>query len=537
MMLQAIIFTTGGAILALELLASRIMTPYFGVSLFIWSGILSITLVSLALGYWWGGRLAAGRNGHALSAEKLASLFTLMPAVAAIAIVVACLAYPYLFYQLARIDLVVGAFIACLALLFVPLFATSAMNPLLVALVLRQNAAKGAPADAGAGNVFFVSTIGSVAGVIVTAFGLIPYLSNFVSTLLVAVVLAALPLAVLVRSPLPLHERRRLISVATVALIAALTLLAAADFYTGRMWPAQYNNATWTPEKTYRSMFGTIKIVRSEARDDGAFQRMYFQDGLIQNMVDSQNKSMSLYTYALEALAHSYRPGLKKALVLGNGAGMVPMRLAAQGITVTTVDIDPAALRAARELFGFDPGAVKTLQADARTVLRDCDGRYDVVVVDLFHGDGVPDYLVTRDMFRDLKSCLAAGGIAVFNTFADLDAPRPYAHFLTTLRTELPYMVLYRPDYGMATHVNSFVVAAAQPLPAPAGADLSHTPARLYEMLAAMLRQPQALNQQLLRDGRVISDANNPVAADMASSQLVNRRHVVEALPAAFFVN
>ena len=110
MMLQAIIFTTGGAILALELLASRIMTPYFGVSLFIWSGILSITLVSLALGYWWGGRLAAGRNGHALPAEKLASLFTLMPAVAAIAIVIACLAYPYLFYQLARIDLVVGAF-------------------------------------------------------------------------------------------------------------------------------------------------------------------------------------------------------------------------------------------------------------------------------------------------------------------------------------------------------------------------------------------------------------------------------------------
>ncbi len=89
----------------------------------------------------------------------------------------------------------------------------------------------------------------------------------------------------------------------------------------------------------------------------------------------------------------------------------------------------------------------------------------------------------------------------------------------------------------MATHVNSFVVAASQTLPAPAGADLSHTPARLYEILAAMLRQPQALNQQLLQNGRVISDANNPVAADMAASQLVNRRHVVEALPAAFLIN
>ena len=59
-MLHTIIFITGGAILALELLASRILTPYFGVSLYIWSGILSITLVSLAAGYWYGGRLAAG---------------------------------------------------------------------------------------------------------------------------------------------------------------------------------------------------------------------------------------------------------------------------------------------------------------------------------------------------------------------------------------------------------------------------------------------------------------------------------------------
>jgi len=102
MLLQAIIFITGAAILALELLASRIMTPYFGVSLYIWSGILSITLVSLALGYWAGGRLASGRKGRAPQPEKLAFLFTLMPALAALAIVAACLAYPYLFYRLAR---------------------------------------------------------------------------------------------------------------------------------------------------------------------------------------------------------------------------------------------------------------------------------------------------------------------------------------------------------------------------------------------------------------------------------------------------
>ena len=67
------------------------------------------------------------------------------------------------------------------------------------------------------------------------------------------------------------------------------------------------------------------------------------------------------------------------------------------------------------------------------------------MVVDLFQGDGVPDYLVTREFFRDLKHCLGAHGVAVFNTFADLDHPRAYAHFLTTLKSELPYITLYRP--------------------------------------------------------------------------------------------
>ncbi len=202
-------------------------------------------------------------------------------------------------------------------------------------------------------------------------------------------------------------------------------------------------------------------MLKSGPRDSEPFTRMYFQDGLVQNIVGPGNRSLSMYTYALEALAFSYRPDVRKALVLGIGAGMVPMRLAGRGIDVTTVDIDPASLRAATDIFGFDPRKVNAYQADARTFLNSCNGGYDVVIIDLFHGDGVPDYLVTRDFFRDLKHCLGANGIAVFNTFADLDHPRAYAHFLTTLNSELPFMTLYRPDYGLARHINSFIVAEA----------------------------------------------------------------------------
>ncbi len=537
MLLQAIVFVTGGAILALELLASRIMTPYFGVSVYIWTGILSITLIALALGYWAGGRLANDAPEGLPQPDKLARLFTLMPAIAALAVVVACLVYPYFFYTLARLDLVAGAFIACTLLLFVPLLATSAMNPLLVAMLLQRRAAHGKLADAGAGRVFFISTIGSVAGVLVTAFGLIPYLGNFAATLVVAAILALLPLVALVGGVAPAAARRSLAVTAGIALVAALGLLAGADAYTGRMWPASYNGQAWSHEASYRSSFGTVKVLKSDPHENGQFFRIYFQDGLVQNVVDSNNQSMSLYTYALEALSYAYRPELRSALVLGIGAGMVPMRLAGRGVRVDTVDIDPASLRAASEVFGFDATKVHAHQADARTFLRECSNGYDVVIVDLFHGDGVPDYLVTRDFFRDLKRCLGKSGIAVFNTFADLDYPRPYAHFLTTLRAELPFIALYRPDYGLANHINSFVVAGNLPLPAPARVELEHVPQRHLATLTSMLNEPRPLDLRLLENGRVITDARNAMPADFAKSQMINRRYVIESLPAAFFVN
>ena len=534
MLLYAILFISGGAVLALELLASRILTPYFGVSLYIWTGILSITLVALALGYWLGGRLATS-SGAAGGVARLAQRFALLPAIAAFAIVAACLVYPHVFPRLATSDLVVGAFAACVVLLFVPLVAASAMNPLLVAILLARGG--GRTGDAGAGAVYFVSTIGSVAGVLVTAFGLIPFVSNFSATLAVALVLALLSAAAAARPPVPLAARGRLALTAGVASLLAVLGLWQADAYLGRMWPAVFGGRTWNVEARYGSLFGTVKILRSIPDGSGQFARLYFQDGLVQNTVASDGRSLSYYTYALEALARAYRPRLESALVLGLGAGIVPMRLALQGVAVEAVEIDPASLAAATRYFGFDPARVRVRLADARTELKRCGKRFDVVFVDLFHGDGTPDYLLTRDFFGDLRRCLGPGGVAVFNTFADLERPAVYAHLLATLRTELPYMALYRPDWPGALHINSFIVAAASPLPEAAPVELAGVPEQYTGMLYDMMRQPLALNRGLLKDGEIVTDARNRAVHDVAGSQVLYRRAVVGSVPPAFLVN
>ncbi len=532
-MLYVIIFVTGGAILALELLASRIMTPYFGVSLFIWTGILSITLVALAAGYWWGGRLAA-RHGHTRSLGHLTLLYAVMPGAASLAIVAACLLYPFTFHPLARMDLVVGAFVACAILLFVPLTTTSAMNSLLVAI--RVAGGGTAAGDAGAGRVFFISTLGSVAGVAVTAFGLIPHLSNFTATLTVAAALATLTLLIAARPPYPLPSRTRVAALGGVALALSLGLLAAGSAFTQWQWPARYGAREWQRETTYHSLFGTVQILKSTPDADGSFRRMYFQDGITQNTVAGDGRSLSMYTYMLDALVRAYQPQAKRALVLGLGAGIVPSTLAARGIEVTAVEIDPAALEAARKTFAL-PQAVNVVLEDARTYLQRCTRPYDVVVVDLFAGDGVPEYLVTQDFFDALRRCTGEHGVAVFNTFADLQFPRPYAHFLATLRASMPAIVLYRPDYPGVVHVNSFVVAAAKRLPEPVSVSVLDAPESVSPVLADMLAHPRPLDRALLEHSRLITDAVNPVSMDFAKGQARHRKGVIESVPAAFLFN
>ena len=51
-----IIALEGSALLSFEIIASRLYTPHLGGSIYVWTSILSMTLIALALGYYYGGK-------------------------------------------------------------------------------------------------------------------------------------------------------------------------------------------------------------------------------------------------------------------------------------------------------------------------------------------------------------------------------------------------------------------------------------------------------------------------------------------------
>ena len=114
-----LIFFTGAVVLSLELLASRILTPFFGVSLYIWTSILSITLIFLAIGYQFGGWLTSK-----IKSEIYEDIFILIPFLSSFFILISSAIYPILFPHLIGLNLLVGSFIGSLILLSVPLVLT-----------------------------------------------------------------------------------------------------------------------------------------------------------------------------------------------------------------------------------------------------------------------------------------------------------------------------------------------------------------------------------------------------------------------------
>lgn len=538
-----IIFVTGAVTLALELLASRIMTPYFGVSLYIWTGILSITLLSLALGYYWGGWLAARAAPRDDYPQRLRYLFLTMPAVSAISIGVACLVYPATFFKLAGASLVWGSFAACLILLFVPLITLSAMNPLLIAL-RASGAARG---DGGSGRVFFISTVGSVLGVWITAFLFIPNLANFISVLMLGALLALIALlAGVFAQHLDGAWRRRLAVTAVTGLVVCGGTLAGHALTFDAKRAIAFGDSTWTVEQEYLSLYGNIKVLgRTRNMPPGAGapgrhdrQIIYYQDGMVHGVINPHGESQVIYSYALEGMTSAFLSPGDRVLVLGLAGGVMPMRLARQGMNVEAVDINPASIRAAEEYFGYDTRVVTTHVQDARSFVKNCTQRYDAVVVDLFTGDGIPEYLLTRDFFADMRGCMHDDAVVTINAFSVPEHFSVSYHMFRTLSSVFDRLLVFHDDVmNREEPMHLFLIASNRAALGNMTISVGGVPPWLLQELRRIFAAPRPLDETRLAQAIAVTDERNIFPLLNRDIYMAYRHKLLEVIPPAYLVN
>ena len=150
-----------------QLLASRLLSPHFGSSIIVWAWLISTFLAAFSLGSLLGGWIS---NRPALQRRR-AQLAVAALGLAAFALTAAGGAALLDRIELAFADINLGLFVSCLALFFAPVAALSSFGPQCV----QYLAARGTPPGAASGLVYGVSTVGNIAGVMLTAFALIPH--------------------------------------------------------------------------------------------------------------------------------------------------------------------------------------------------------------------------------------------------------------------------------------------------------------------------------------------------------------------------
>jgi spermidine synthase len=402
LILAAIVFTGGVSSIAIETSMSRLIGPYFGSSTFIWANLIGLTLLYLSLGYYLGGRIADRYPSPTL-------LYTLTAIAGASVAFIPTISRPILEISIDAFDNVaVGAFYGSLLgtiLLFsVPITLLGCISPFAVRLRLADVHAAGNTA----GNLYALSTVGSIIGSFLPTFLLIPVFGTRTTFLI-------LSLALLIPSALALLAIRAVREAAmSLLLIVAVALIPVLESG-GLIRPPEYGRVIYEAETPYNYVQvidrdGQIRLALNEGHATHSIYNPGAQNQLTGGPWD--------YFMVGPYFNANQRPeDVDSLLLIGLAAGTVAKQFtAAYGpIPIDGVEIDGEIAEIGRKYFDMTEPNLNVIIDDGRYYLTRTDKQYDVIGIDAYRQPYIPFHLTTKEFFEQVDKHLSDDGVVVLN--------------------------------------------------------------------------------------------------------------------------
>jgi spermidine synthase len=162
--------------------------------------------------------------------------------------------------------------------------------------------------------------------------------------------------------------------------------------------------------------------------DEGSLRCMQFtvrKDQRNQSCIDLKAPKHLVFPYTRMMLAALLLdPSPTNVLIVGLGGGTLPTTLALlyPSARIDVVELDPAVVTVAKTYFDFVPTPnMNVFEQDARVWVKraaSAPRRYDLVMLDAFNGDYIPEHLMTREYLQEVRELLVDGGVVASNTFA-----------------------------------------------------------------------------------------------------------------------
>lgn len=393
-------FIEGACVMAAELLGAKLLAPFFGSSLYVWSSVMAVTLIGLALGYFIGGFLSAKQN-----IEK--RLYSIM-VIGAIIIAVMPFTVQMCFALFSNLNLLPSVLISSIFLLVPPVFLMGMVSPLIISLIDIDFKSPGK----SSGTVYAVSTVGGILATFLFGFYIIPNFGLSLPCIATAIFLGLIPCVMLLM-------KKNLLPVLLIGGIwfslqsqqlnkvnSRVKVLSLQEGILGQLLVVDYPNDYYYVDSTRK----------------GETSRWLFVNRISQTMDDKfariENKEERYFTYvyriaeSLDSLANKN----KKILLLGLGGGSVANYLTQKGFNIEACELDARIYEVAQKYFGLQKKVNVTID-DARHFINICEKKYDVIIFDTFKGEEAPNHVLTFQSLAKIKKMLKPNGLVFVNSF------------------------------------------------------------------------------------------------------------------------
>lgn len=418
------VFITGAVVLILEILGTRIIAPYYGTTLYVWSSLIAVTLVALAIGYFLGGCIA----------DKISRFNILYKIILLTAFSI--LLIPFIKnFVLINTDFLgpmYGALTSAVMLFAIPLMLLGTVVPYVIKLKTKELEKVGITT----GSLYAIATIGSCVGAIITGFYLIPniginsiiYLSSSLLLLL---------------SFLWFITHRKMILTAGI-IVAVIFVIFAPSLITK---PTLKEGLEIVYEK--ESAYSSLKVI-----DEHGLLRYLILNGATQTLYHLNSKKFRLEYVDLFEKAVGYHPAPKTVLNIGLGGGAMDNRLKKYDLNVDNVEIDPEVVKIAKTYFDFDGNVIVD---DGRHYIRNTDKKYDIILLDVWGGYSIYPYLFSKEAFSEIKNALNKDGVLALNLLGyetdDSSEDILILSVYKTLKEVFPHVYVKSARYGFSTFV------------------------------------------------------------------------------------
>jgi len=435
------VFISGMTTLAAEFGASRLLQMRFGSVNLVWAVIIGLILIYFAAGYAIGGR-QADKSPHP------ETMFTFLAWGGATLGLIPIIAQPILLAAASAMDalnlgVIAASFVATLLLFSIPVTLLAMTSPFAIRITLREADQAGNVS----GNLYALSTVGSVLGAFLPTLLLFPLIGTSRTVLLFGLLILLVALGGL--------EMEK--SWTKVALFGLAALLQAGFLFFGDFHIKDSPGQVFETESQYNYI---------EVLQENGFTMLRLNDG--QGVHSIYNPDQLFYGGPWEQflVGPFFNPGfnpedVKEYAIVGLAAG-TSARQATQvfpSVKIDGFEIDGEIVQVGREYFGMTMPNLTVYVEDGRWGLEHIQQKYDLIAVDAYRPPYIPPHMTTQEFFQIAYDHLNENGALAINVGRAPNDRRLIDGLSTTIATVFP--TIYIMD--IPNTLNSIVYATKQP--------------------------------------------------------------------------